>query len=120
MAWDGIVRPWSAQQDSYASLFQSAVSSNITAAVSVGGDNSNTRFSLTRQDNEGVSLNSKNARNIANLNTSVNLGKKYTIDLLVNFINQNTKNRPFSVDRLWNNFGGMMTRFDNGEWYFPR
>ena len=120
MAWDGIVRPWEAQQNSYSSLFQSAVSSNVTAAVSVGGDNSNTRFSLTRQDNEAVSLNSKNERNIANLNTTFNLGKRYTINFILNYINQNTHNRPYSVDRLWNNFGGMMTRFDNGEWYFPR
>ena len=120
MAWDGIVRPWQAQEDSYASLFQTAVSSNVSAAISMGGENANSRLSLTRQDNEGVSLNSKNARNIANLNSTFYLGKKYTIDFILNFINQTTYNRPYSVDRLWNNFGGMMTRFDNGEWYFPR
>jgi TonB-linked SusC/RagA family outer membrane protein len=120
MAWDGIVRPWSAQQDSYASLFQTAVSSNYSAAVSMGGENSSSRISLTRQDNEGVSLNSKNARNIANVNSTFNLGKNYKIDFILNFINQTTANRPYSVDRLWNNFGGMMTRFDNGEWYLPR
>jgi len=75
MGWDGIVRPWSAQQDSYSSLFQTAVSSNVSAAVSMGGENGTSRISLTRQDNEGVSLNSKNARNIANLNSTLNLGK---------------------------------------------
>jgi iron complex outermembrane recepter protein len=120
MAWDGIVRPWSAQQDSYSSLFQTAVSTNVSAAVSMGGENGNSRISLTRQDNEGVSLNSKNARNIANFNSTLNLGKNYKIDFILNFINQTTTNRPFSVDRLWNNFGGMMTRFDNGAWYFPK
>ncbi len=120
MAWDGIIRPWEAQQNSYASLFQNAVSSNVTAAISMGGENGNSRFSLTRQDNEAVSLNAKNERNIANLNSSYKLGKNYTIDFVLNFINQKTHNRPFSVDRLWNNFGGMMTRFDNGEWYFSK
>jgi TonB-linked SusC/RagA family outer membrane protein len=120
VAWDGIVRPWEAQQNSYASLFRNAVSSNVTAAVSMGGENGNSRFSLTRQDNEAVSLNAKNARNIANLNSTYKLGSKYTIDFVLNFINQTTHNRPYSVDRLWNNFGGMMTRFDNGEWYFPK
>ncbi|HCE57566.1 MAG TPA: SusC/RagA family TonB-linked outer membrane protein [Prolixibacteraceae bacterium] len=120
MAWDGKVRTWEAQKDSYASLFQTAVSSNISAAVSMGSENSNSRLSLTRQDNQGVSLNSKNERNIANLNSSFKLGENYTIDFIVNFINQTTHNRPYSVDRLWNNFGGMMTRFDNGEWYFDR
>lgn len=120
MAWDGNIRTWEAQQDSYSSLFQTAVSSNVSAAVSVGSENSSTRISLTRQDNEGVSLNSKNERNIANLNTSLKLGEKYTIDFIVNFINQDTHNRPYSVDRLWNNFSGMMTRFDNGEWYLSK
>ncbi len=120
MAWDGNIRTWEAQKNSYASLFQTAVSSNISAAVSMGSENSSSRLSLTRQDNEGVSLNSKNERNIANLNSSFKLGEKYTIDFIVNFINQKTHNRPYSVDRLWNNFGGMMTRFDNGEWYFPK
>jgi len=120
LAWDGVVRPWQAQQDSYASLFQSAVNTSVSAAVSMGGENGNSRISLTRQDNEGVSLNSKNARNIANVNSTLNLGKNYKIDFILNFINQTTKNRPYSVDRLWNNFAGMMTRFDNGEWYLAK
>ena len=48
MAWDGKVRTWEAQQDSYASLFQTAVSSNISAAVSMGSENSSSRLSVTR------------------------------------------------------------------------
>jgi iron complex outermembrane recepter protein len=120
MAWDGIIRPWEAQMGHYASLFQSAVSNNATIAMTMGGENSNSRVALTRQDNTGVSLNSKNVRNIANINSSFNLGKKYSIDFSLNYINQITENRPFMVDRLWNNFGGMMTRFDNAEWYLPR
>lgn len=64
----------------------------------MGGENGNSRISLTRQDNEGVSLNSKNARNIANVNSTLNLGKNYKIDFILNFINQTTTNRPYSVD----------------------
>jgi len=119
MAWDGKIRPWSAQKDSYSALFQAAVNSNTTVAMSIGTENSNTRLSLTRQDNTAVSPNAENDRNIANLNSKFKLGKKYTVDLVVNYINQNTQNRPYSVDRLWNNFSGMMTRFDNAAWYLP-
>ncbi|MCZ8160541.1 MAG: TonB-dependent receptor, partial [Microcystis sp. LE19-196.1B] len=39
---------------------------------------------------------------------------------MVNYINQDTENRPVSVDRMINNFTGMMTRFDNGAWYLNR
>ncbi len=117
MSWDGKIRPYEAQEDNYASLFQTAHNKISSIAVSYGGENSNTRLSFTRQDNEGISLGSENDKNIINLNNSFNLGKKYTVDVVVNYINQYTKNRPYSIDRLTNNFAGMMGRFDNGDWY---
>jgi len=39
---------------------------------------------------------------------------------LVNFINQDIHNRPYMVDRLMNNFTGMMGTFDNGGWYMNK
>ncbi|MBN3519839.1 SusC/RagA family TonB-linked outer membrane protein [Algoriphagus lutimaris] len=119
-AWDGISRPYVAQQDNYAALFNSPVSSNVNVAISNSTDKANFRLSLTRQDNESLSLNSKNSKNIVNLNSSYQVNKNWKVDLMVNYINQNTKNRPYSIDRMINNFGGMMTRFDNGEWYLDR
>lgn len=120
MAWDGVVRPYEAQKDNYGKLFQTAVNQINSVAVSYGGDNSNIRLSFTRQDNQGLSLGAKNEKNIANLNASFNLGKNDKIDVMVNYINQYTKNRPYSVDRMINNFTGMMGRFDNGDWYLDR
>jgi iron complex outermembrane receptor protein len=117
MTFEGIQRPYEAQIGNWNALFQDAHNSQVNVAVSQATDNATMRFSLTRQDNEGVSLNSKNNRNIANLNTSYRFSKKFTTDLMVNYINQNVTNRPYSIDRLMNNFGGMMTRFENGEWY---
>ncbi len=117
MTFDGVQRPYEAQIGNWNNLFQDAHNSQVNIAVSQATDNATMRFSLTRQDNEGVSLNSKNTRNIANLNTSYRFSKKFTTDLTMNYINQNTANRPYSIDRLMNNFGGMMTRFENGEWY---
>ncbi|GAA0879364.1 SusC/RagA family TonB-linked outer membrane protein [Algoriphagus jejuensis] len=120
MAWDGIERPYSDQGDNYAALFNSPVSSQFNVAVSNTSDKGSVRLSLTRQDNEALSLNSKNSKNIVNLNSTYNLNKKVTVDLMVNYINQNTANRPVSVDRMINNFSGMMSRFDNGEWYLNK
>lgn len=120
ISWDGVIRPYESQKKNYAGLYQQAVNAATTVALSIGGENSNSRISLTRQDNEGVSLFSKNERNIANINSSFYLGKKYTVDVVVNYINQYTKNRPFSTDRMINNFGGMMPRFDNAEWYLNK
>ena len=120
MTWDGKIRPYEAQKDNYAGLFQAAHNKISTVAVSYGGENTNTRLSFTRQDNEGISIGAKNEKNIINLNNSFNLGKKYTVDVVVNYINQYTKNRPYSIDRLTNNFAGMIGRFDNGEWYLDK
>ncbi|EAZ80014.1 SusC/RagA family TonB-linked outer membrane protein [Algoriphagus machipongonensis] len=120
LAWDGISRPYNAQEDNYAALFNSPISSQINVAISNATEKSNFRLSLTRQDNEALSLNSKNSKNIVNLNASYNVSKRIKTDLMINYINQNTKNRPYSIDRMINNFGGMMTRFDNGAWYLDK
>ena len=120
MAWDGVQRPYVDQGDNYAALFNSPVSSQFNVAVSNSGENGSVRLSLTRQDNEALSLNSENSKNIVNLNSTYNLNKKVKVDLMVNYINQNTANRPYSVDRMINNFTGMMSRFDNGAWYLNK
>ena len=120
MSWDGQMRPYSAQENNYAALFNDPISSQVNVAISNATDVSNFRFSLTRQDNEALSLNSKNSKNIANLNASFKVSKKVRTDVMINYINQNTGNRPVSIDRMINNFGGMMTRFDNGAWYLDK
>ncbi len=120
MAWDGIVRPWEAQQGHYAALFEPATSFYNQVAVSMGNEDGSARIAYTRQDNTPVSMNSSHTRNIINLNSTYNVRSNYTVDLVLTYNNQEVFNRPYQVDRLWNNFGGMMTRFDNAEWYLPR
>lgn len=117
LTWDGKIRPYVAQTNNYAGLFQDAQNNNTSVAVSGAGENANFRFSLTHSENEGVSVGAKNKKNIANLNTSFKIGKNFTTDIMVNLINQTTHNRPYSVDRLLNNFAGMIGIFDNGQWY---
>ncbi|RAJ95890.1 TonB-linked SusC/RagA family outer membrane protein [Larkinella arboricola] len=118
MGFDGVIRPYSPSGNSYADLFENASSANINLAISKSSENSNLRFSYTRQDNGMISYNAKNSKNIMSLNTSFNPHKKLKTDLVVNFINQHTHNRPFKVDRMINNFTGMMNRFESADWYF--
>ena len=120
MSWDGQMRPYVAQEDNYAALFNNPVNSQVNVAISNSTELADYRLSLTRQDNEGLSLNSKNSKNIMNLNSTFRVSKRVKTDLMVNYINQNTANRPVSIDRMINNFGGMMTRFDNGAWYLDK
>ena len=120
MSWDGQMRPYEAQMNNYDALFNSPINSQVNVALSNSTDLADYRLSLTRQDNEGLSLNSKNSKNIMNLNSTFRVSKRVRTDLMINYINQNTANRPVSVDRMINNFAGMMTRFDNGAWYLDK
>ncbi|MCQ0110464.1 SusC/RagA family TonB-linked outer membrane protein [Zhouia amylolytica] len=117
LSWDGEVRPYNAQTNAYEGLFQTANNNIYNIAITNVTEKSNTRFSYTRQDLEGVSLNSENDKNIFNLNTSFDWAEKFKTDITINYINQTVNNRPYSIDRLTNNFGGMMSRFDNADWY---
>lgn len=120
VAWDGIVRPYVAQNNGYEGLFKTAHNTSLNASITNVTDNSSVRFSYTRLDNQGISRGSENDKNIVNLNASFKWTDKITTDVMVNYINQTVRNRPYSVDRLTNNFNGMMTRFDNADWYQAR
>lgn len=119
-AWTGEMVPYVSSNGGYDQLFQDANSSNINLAVTHGGDNGNIRLSYTRQDNQMISRNSKNEKNVFSLASSFAIGKRSNTNVNIQYINQMTKNRPFKVDRMINNFGGMMDRFEHGSWYLDR
>lgn len=119
VSWDGKVRPYVAQ-NSYGKLFNNPNNTIFNLALSHTSDKANTRFSLTRQDNEMTALSSYNKKNIASINSTMKFWDKLTTDIVVNYVNQHTHNRPFLTDRLVNNFTGMISTFDNPEWYLDR
>lgn len=119
VAWDGRVRPYVAQK-AYDKLFNNPNNTVFNLAIGNSTANSNTRFSVTRQDNQMTSIDSYNKKNVANLNSSIKLWDKLTTDVVVNYVNQRTHNRPFMTDRLINNFTGMISTFDNPEWYLDK
>ena len=116
ISWDGKVRPYEAQ-NAYGKFFNNPNNTTFNFALGHTTDNSNLRFSVTRQDNQMTSIDSYNKKNIFNLNSNFKLWDKFTTDVVVNYINQHTHNRPFMTDRLINNFTGMISTFDNPEWY---
>ena len=116
MTWDGVVRPYSAQKDGYKNMFQNAWDTTTNFALTNNTENSSVRFSYTRIESEGLSMNNNNKKNNFNLNASFKTGKLKT-DVVVSYLNQNVRNRSFALDRLVNNFTGMLSPFDNGDWY---
>ncbi|OXA75715.1 TonB-linked outer membrane protein, SusC/RagA family [Flavobacterium aquidurense] len=116
MSWDGVVRPYSAQKDGYKNMFQNAWDGTTNFALTNSTENSNIRFSYTHIESEGLSMGNYNKKNNFNVNASFKTGKLKT-DVIVSYLNQDIKNRTFAMDRLVNNFTGMLSPFDNGDWY---
>ena len=116
MTWDGIVRPYSAQKDGYKNMFQNAWDATTNIALTNNTESSNIRFSYTHIESEGLSMGNNNKKNNFNLNASFKTGKLKT-DVIVSYLNQNITNRAYGMDRLVNNFTGMISPFSNGDWY---
>jgi iron complex outermembrane receptor protein len=116
MSWDGVIRPYSAQKDGYKNMFQNAWDGTTNFAITNSTENSNIRFSYTHIESEGLSMGNNNKKNNFNVNASFKTGKLKT-DVIVSYLNQNIHNRTFAMDRLVNNFTGMLSPFDNGDWY---
>lgn len=64
-------------------------------------------------------MGNNNKKNNFNLNASFKTGKLKT-DVIVSYLNQNITNRAYGMDRLVNNFTGMISPFSNGDWYKER
>ncbi|MCM4151138.1 SusC/RagA family TonB-linked outer membrane protein [Arenibacter sp. N53] len=120
IGWDGIVRPYEAQDDRYGGLFNTAHNTSVNMSITNVTDNSNLRFSYTRQDNQGISIGAEEEKNVFNLNATFKWAEDFSTDVIVNYVNQSVFNRPYSVDRLTNNFTGMMSPFDSADWYLDR
>ncbi|MFH6967525.1 SusC/RagA family TonB-linked outer membrane protein [Flavobacterium sp. FlaQc-28] len=119
MTWDGVVRPYSPQKDGYKNMFQNAWDATTNIALTNNTENSSTRFSYTHIESEGLSMGNNNKKNNFNLNASFKTGKLKT-DVIVSYLNQNITNRAYGMDRLVNNFTGMISPFSNGDWYKAR
>ncbi|AYN66396.1 SusC/RagA family TonB-linked outer membrane protein [Euzebyella marina] len=116
LAWDGNVRPYTAQ-NSYEGLFKTAHNTRFNFGLSHVGEKANTRFSFTRLDNQAVTPNSSNYNNTFSLNSNIDWTDNFRTQVVVDYYNKKVYNRPYKIDRIVNNFGGMMNRFDNADWY---
>ena len=117
LSWNGEIVPYVAQPDNWDNLFETGTNSIANVAVSKAGDWGSMRFSYTRLDYKGVTRGNTHDRNTFNLNSTLNLGKRLQVDLVAQYVNQYTVNRPYKISRITNNYGGFLSRFDKAEWY---
>ncbi|MEN9918196.1 MAG: hypothetical protein RL662_632 [Bacteroidota bacterium] len=111
--WDGQARTYGLNKNNYADLFQVGYSSNINVALSKQTDVVNYRLSYSRLDYEGIQIGGNQKKNTFSLNSTVNLNKDITLDLVATYLNTNILNRPQSTSRLLSSYDGFFSRAED-------
>lgn len=108
--WDGSIRPYNPQPDNYKNIFRNGFSSSANMAISNQTENASYRFSYTRLDYEGIQRSSNLQKNTFGLNSSLKLSNKLSVDVVANYVNTRTHNRPYQINRLVQSFDGFFGR----------
>jgi iron complex outermembrane receptor protein len=108
--WDGSIQSYSPQPNNYKDIFRQGTSSSANLSLSNQTDNADYRFSYTRLDYDGIQRESSVHKNTFNLNSSLKLSKKVSVDIVANYVNTLTKNRPYQTNRLAQSFDGFFGR----------
>lgn len=111
--WDGSIKTYEAREDNYKDIFDLGYNSNINFAISNQTDKVNYRLSGTRMDYKSTSPGSKQNRNTFNLNSSVKMHDKVSLDLVANYMNTNTHNRSQLLGQVLGSYGGFFSRTED-------
>jgi iron complex outermembrane receptor protein len=111
--WDGTMHPYSPQPDNYKQLFQKGYNSNLNVSLSNMTEKANYRFSYTRSDYKGIQVGGDQQRNTFNLNSTIKLHNKISLDVVGGYVNTKVTNRPMQMARLFNDFNGYFSRAED-------
>lgn len=111
--WDGSIRPYSPQPNNYKDIFRTGYSSSANVSISNQTDNYNYRLSATRLDYSGIQRESNVQKNTFSLNSGVKLSKSVSVDLIANYVNTLTHNRPYQTNQLAASYDGFFGREEN-------
>jgi TonB-linked SusC/RagA family outer membrane protein len=105
--FDGNTYAYSAQKDNIKNFYRAGPSYTNTVAVSRGGENGSFRLSMSNLSNESIVRNSGLDRKTINLNLDQNITDKLAVKMMVNYIDEKSKNRPQLSDGPMNANNGM-------------
>lgn len=100
--FDGEYYPYSAVKNNISKFYRQGYTFTNTAAFSGGNDNGNFRLSLSNLSNGSIVRNSDLSRKTFNLSASQNVTKKLNINVVANFINENSNLKPNLSDGPFN------------------
>ncbi len=111
--WDGSSRAYNAQPDNYKDFFNTGYNSTANIAFSVGSEKGAYRFAYTRTDYKSIMPGSNLNKNYFNFTGALKLSDNVSIDIVSNYINSYTHNRPYMMNRIFTSFSGFFSRFDD-------
>jgi TonB-linked SusC/RagA family outer membrane protein len=92
--FDGQLRPYSPQKNNLKNFYRTGTNYINSIAFTGGNESVNFRFGLNNTSSNSIVPNSSFTRRIANLNLNARLGKKLTIETVVQYNIENGDNRP--------------------------
>ena len=105
--FDGNTYAYSAFKDNIKNFYRTGSSFTNTVSVAKGGDNGSFRLSLSNLDNKSIVRNSGLDRKTINLNVEQKITDKLTVNLVANYVDEQSKNRPQLSDGPMNANNGL-------------
>lgn len=105
--FDGKEYPYVAQTDNIESFYRTGPTWTNTVAVSGGGDNGTFRLSLSNLDNKSILRNSGLDRKTINLNIDQKITSKLNVNIMANYIDEQSKNKAQMSDGPMNANNGI-------------
>lgn len=96
--FDGVARPYTAQEKNLQNFYRTGTTFTNTIAFNKTFDGGAVRFSANDVANDAIIPNSGLGRQSFNLTTNYNLTKNLAIDIRMNYLLEQAKNRPFLND----------------------
>jgi len=100
--WDGVERPFVAQEDNFKDLFQNGFTNNNTISITNGSENSSFRLSYANNNYEGYLKNMKQEKHNFNFSGTAKLSEWLSVDASVTFNRTNNTNNSTRIDRASN------------------
>ncbi|SFW46745.1 SusC/RagA family TonB-linked outer membrane protein [Chitinophaga sancti] len=111
--WDGSMHPFSPQPNNYKQMFQKGYNSSLNVSLSNMNEKANYRFSYTRSDYKGIQIGTKQGKNTFNLNSTIKLHSKVSLDVVGGYVNTTVTNRARLMNRLFDSFDGFFSRAED-------
>ncbi len=118
--WDGQMRPYSPQGTIWDKFYRTGYNSTANIAINNSSDKYNYRLSYTRNDYKGIQIGGDQQKNTFNLNSTLKVTDKVSVDLVSTYVNEKVHNRPRQVYYLTNNYGGFVSPADRWDVYLNK